>query len=220
MAGTLRVLYVDDEPDLLRIGKLFLEREGAFAVDTLTSAAQALEQLDLEQYDAIVSDYQMPDMDGIKFLKQLKNSGNTTPFIIFTGRGREEVVIDALNSGADFYLQKGGEPKAQFTELVHKIRSAVDRKRTEKLAKDTERRLYDIINFLPDATFAIDTRGTVIAWNRAIEEMTGVPASEMLRKGNYEYSIPFSGERRPILIDLVSIPAWELTRKGYAVNNS
>ena len=219
MAGTLRVLYVDDEPELLRIGKLFLEREGAFAVDTLTSAVQALEQLDLEQYDAIVSDYQMPDMDGIEFLRQLKNSGNTTPFIIFTGRGREEVVIDALNSGADFYLQKGGEPKAQFTELVHKIRSAVDRKRTEKLAKDTERRLYDIINFLPDATFAIDTRGTVIAWNRAIEEMTGVPAREMLGKGNYEYSIPFYGERRPILIDLVSVPCEELTRKGYAVNN-
>ena len=78
--------------------------------------------MNTERYDAIISDYQMPEMDGITFLKELKASGNTTPFIIFTGRGREEVAIEALNEGADFYLQKGGEPKSQFAELAHKIR--------------------------------------------------------------------------------------------------
>jgi PAS domain S-box-containing protein len=217
MTDRLRVLYVDDEPGLLSIGKLFLEREGKFSVDTLISARQALEQIKTERYDAIISDYQMPEMDGIAFLKQLKASGNTTPFILFTGRGREEVVIQAINSGVDFYLQKGGEPGAQFAELAHKIKTAVSRQKTEKLAKDTERRLYDIINFLPDATFAIDTDGNVIAWNKAIEEMTGIPAQEMLGKGNYEYSIPFYGERRPILIDLVSIPEEELSLDKYAV---
>ncbi len=211
----LRVLYVDDEPDLLSIAKRFLKRQRDVDVDTLTSAREALELLGRERYDAIISDYQMPEMDGITFLKQLKASGDTTPFIIFTGRGREEIVIEALNSGADFYLQKGGEPKAQFTELAHMICSAVDRKRTEQLAKDTERRLYDIINFLPDATFAIDIQGHVIAWNKAIEEMTGIAAHDMLGKGNYEYSIPFYGERRPILIDLVSVPDEELSYDTY-----
>ena len=132
MPDTLRVLYVDDEPGLLEIGKLFLEKEGEFAVDTLTSAREALEQLNTERYDAIISDYQMPEMDGITFLKQLKASGNATPFIIFTGRGREEVVIEALNEGADFYIQKGGEPKAQFVELANKIRYAVSRRRSEE----------------------------------------------------------------------------------------
>jgi len=217
MAATIRILYVDDEPSLLDIGKMFLEKGGALTVDTLTSAIEALEQLKTKRYDAILSDYQMPDMDGITFLKQLKVSGNKTPFIIFTGRGREEVVIEALNSGADFYIQKGGDPKSQFAELSHKIKTAVSRQKTEKLAKDTERRLYDIINFLPDATFAIDTDGTVIAWNKAIEEMTGVPASEMLGRGNYEYAIPFYDERRPILINLVSIPDNELAQGKYAV---
>ena len=211
----LRVLYVDDEPDLLSIAKRFLKRQRDVDVDTLTSAREALELLGRERYDAIISDYQMPEMDGITFLKQLKASGDTTPFIIFTGRGREEIIIEALNSGADFYLQKGGEPKAQFTELAHMICSAVDRKRTEQLAKDTERRLYDIINFLPDATFAIDIQGHVIAWNKAIEEMTGIAAHDMLGKGNYEYSIPFYGERRPILIDLVSVPDEELSYDTY-----
>ena len=132
MSDTLRVLYVDDEPGLLEIGKIFLETSGGFTVDTLTSATEALTLLATERYDAIISDYQMPEMDGIAFLKQLKASGNPTPFIIFTGRGREEVVIDALNNGSDFYLQKGGEQKAQFTELSNKIRYAVTRRRAEE----------------------------------------------------------------------------------------
>ncbi len=82
MPAVCRVLYVDDEPGLLGIGKRFLEKEGAFAVDTLTSAVDALESLKTERYDVIISDYEMPEMDGIGFLKQLKTSGNSTPFII------------------------------------------------------------------------------------------------------------------------------------------
>ena len=65
------------------------------------------------------------------------------------------------------------------------------------------RRLNRIIDFLPDATMVIDLKGKVIAWNRAIEQMTGVKAQDMLGKGDYEYAIPFYGERRPVLIDLV-----------------
>ncbi|MEI6293736.1 MAG: PAS domain S-box protein [Methanomicrobiales archaeon] len=138
MEARFRVLYVDDEPGLLGVVKLYLEKEEAFEVDTLASARMALEKLDTEEYDAIISDYHMPEIDGITFLKQLKASGNVTPFIIFTGRGREEVVIQALNEGADFYLQKGGEPKSQFTELSHKIRSAISRKRTENALRESE----------------------------------------------------------------------------------
>ncbi|MDP3565099.1 MAG: PAS domain S-box protein, partial [Methanoregula sp.] len=203
MAPAIRLLYVDDEPTLLEIGKLFLEASGEFAVDTLISAREALVQISTEQYDTIISDYQMPEMDGITFLKQLKASGNTTPFIIFTGRGREEIVIEALNEGADFYLQKGGEPKSQFAELAHKIRQAVQQRRAVASIQDHERREADIIDFLPDATFAIDTQGVVIAWNRAMEKMTGVSSDRILGKGNYEYSIPLYHERRPILIDLI-----------------
>ena len=72
--------------------------------------------------------------------------------------------------------------------------------------KNSERRLADIINFLPDATFVINKKGNVIAWNRAIEKMTGIKAEDILAKDNYEYSLSFYGERRPILIDLVLKP--------------
>jgi len=203
MTAAIHILYVDDEPSLLDIGKLFLEEGGQFSVDTITSASAALTLLNAKNYNAIISDYQMPGMDGIEFLKRVRTSGNTIPFILFTGRGREEVVIQALNEGADFYLQKGGEPVAQFTELAHKTRQAVQQRQAESSIRDHERREADIINFLPDATFAIDTKGVVIAWNHAMEKMTGVKAAEMLGKGNYEYSIPVYCERRPILIDLI-----------------
>ena len=73
----------------------------------------------------------------------------------------------------------------------------------------------DIIDFLPDATLVIDRENKVIAWNRAIEEMTGIRAEEMLGKGDYEYALPFYGERRPILIDLVLLPQEEFESKKY-----
>jgi CheY-like chemotaxis protein len=122
MTEKIRVLYVDDEQNLLDLCKVFLERSGDLIVTTSTGASEAIRILELTKFDAIVSDYQMPEMDGIEFLKIVRARGDKTPFIIFTGKGREEVVIEALNAGADFYIQKGGEPKSQFAELAHKCR--------------------------------------------------------------------------------------------------
>jgi len=80
------------------------------------------------------------------------------------------------------------------------------RKQSEERLKESERFLTDVIDFLPDATFVIDAGGKVIAWNRAMEEMTEVAATKMIGRGNYEYAMPFYGERRPILIDLALKP--------------
>jgi FOG: CheY-like receiver len=126
----LTILYVDDDHMLLDIGKLYLERSGNIHVDILDSGKEALEKIRTTKYDAIISDYQMPEMDGILFLKAVRAEHPALPFIIFTGKGREDVVIEALNNGADHYLQKGGEPKAQFAELIHNIERSVERKRT------------------------------------------------------------------------------------------
>jgi signal transduction histidine kinase len=73
--------------------------------------------------------------------------------------------------------------------------------------EESRRRLADTIDFLPDATFAVDRAGRIVAWNRAIEALTGVPAGDMLGKGDYEYALPFYGERRSVLIDLALDPA-------------
>ena len=71
----------------------------------------------------------------------------------------------------------------------------------------------EIIDFLPDATFVIDTGGRVIAWNHAMEEMTGVSAEVMLGKGDYEYALPFYGERKPMLANLVFMPEAEIEKR-------
>ena len=87
--------------------------------------------------------------------------------------------------------------------IVVTTRVVDERKRMELALRESERMQNDIISFLPDATFVIDKAGTVIAWNRAMESMTGVKAEEMLGKGDHAYAEPFYGQRRPILIDLV-----------------
>ena len=131
MNTVIRVLCVDDESAFLDISSLFLERSGDFQVKTAQSASDAIKLLETEHFDAIISDYQMPGMDGIQFLVEVRNWFGPIPFILFTGRGREEVVILAVDKGADSYVQKGGETKSQFAELAHKIRMAI--KRPERL---------------------------------------------------------------------------------------
>lgn len=156
----ISILYVDDEPALLDIVKLTLERSGEFVLTTALDAPKAIQLLTHHSFDAIVSDYQMPGMDGIAFLKVVRQQFDHIPFILFTGRGREEVVIDAINNGADFYLQKGGDVKAQFAELSNKIRYAVSRKRVELDLRESEERYRNVVEdqtelicrFLPDGT--------------------------------------------------------------------
>jgi PAS domain S-box-containing protein len=175
----ISVLYVDDEPILLEIGKLYLEQSGEFGIDTLTSAHKALKTLNNKNYDAIISDYLMPAMDGIEFLKKIRTSGNTIPFIIFTGKGREEVVIQALNAGADFYLQKGGDPKVQFVELAHMITQAVRRKKGEDALRKSEKRYRNvvesqtefIVRFLPDGTHKVANAAYCRYFGKSCEEM-------------------------------------------------
>ncbi|MDF0589996.1 PAS domain S-box protein [Candidatus Methanocrinis natronophilus] len=125
----IRVLLVDDDPTVLEVTRIFLERSGDILMETTLSAADALSRLkdDGDLFEVIISDYAMPEMDGISFLKEVRSLGLELPFILFTGKSREEVVIEALNSGADYYLQKGGDPKVLFAELTHQVRQAADR---------------------------------------------------------------------------------------------
>ncbi|MHA1480914.1 MAG: PAS domain S-box protein [Candidatus Thorarchaeota archaeon] len=137
----IRTLLVDDFEDLLFIACKFLEKQAPdIEVVTCESAKNALKKLNEEHFDIIVSDYQMPEMDGLEFLKVVRKSGNEIPFIIFTGRGREEVAIQALNFGATHYLKKGGEQKSQFAELAHHIRTAVSHRRSEIALHESEGR--------------------------------------------------------------------------------
>jgi len=395
--AVISVLYIDSDPVLLDSGKRFLERETAIRVDSAHTAKEALERLKNGSFDAIISDHMMPDIDSIHLLKIVREKFPKLPFIIFTGKGREEIFIEALNHGADDYIKKGGDPKSQFAELSYKVKRAVEfRESEQKIARlnridailrriiesvvhihdrmhlmqevckimvkeagfvmawvgfedpDTHRmnrvtasgivddffvkvrlssdnitngqgptitairkgkysiyndiqaypslemweedalrkgyrsaaafplsagkavhgvitiysneknfftdseirllngitenisfvlttmementqrhvreeletsehQLIEIINFLPGATFAIDTQGTVIVWNKAMEKLTKVSAEKVLGLGNYEYSFHILGERIPGLLDLVFASDAELERYHYS----
>ena len=115
-----------------------------------------------------------------------------------------------LKRKIDYHREREKLLTQQATELEEKIRERdneiAERAKAEEALRNSERPLADIIDFLPDPTFVIDAEGKIIVWNRAAEEFTGAKAEDMLGKGNQEYSIPFYGQRRPVLIDLVFNP--------------
>ena len=185
MAPVIRLLYVDDEPSLLDIGKLFLEESGNFSVTTIESATAALSLLKTEPFDVIVSDYQMPGMDGIRFLIEVRKEFGHIPFILFTGRGREEIVIQAINSGADFYLQKGGDPGSQFAELSHKIKAAVSQRTSELAFKESEERFRAISEYSHTAICIIDEQAKIVWANDMMQELGGYSSEQLYRTESF-----------------------------------
>jgi len=172
------ILYVDDEEALLDIGRIFLERAGGIAVDITASPHEALRMILTGRYDAVVSDYQMPEMDGIELLKQVRKAGNRVPFIIFTGRGRKEVAIEALNNGADFYLQKGGNPKTQFAELANAVRQLAGRKRAESAVRKSEEMLHKAENLAHLGSWEFDHLTGRLTWSEETYRIFGLSPGE------------------------------------------
>ena len=112
----ISVLLVDDEPVILDIARAFLERHGEFSVTTVLSAEEGLALLNERGFDAVVSDYEMPVMNGLGFLKAIREKGNHIPFIIFTGRVREGCAYEAINAKVD-YLLSDKRGSASFSRL-------------------------------------------------------------------------------------------------------
>ena len=185
----IKVLAVDDEPDLGILSKEFLEVSGDIEVDVIYSVREARTALLEKRYDAIVSDYQMPDEDGIQFLKSLRVVGDNIPFILFTGKGREEVVIEALNNGADSYLQKGGMPAPMYVELAHRIRTAVRKYQTDKEVEQRNMKLQIANKELAAAKLELSSQLDEI---RVGNEAMAV-AEEELRTSESRYRSLFEG---------------------------
>jgi len=177
---SLRILVVDDEVDLGALTKAFLEMSGELKVDTFLSVTEAKKALSENHYDAIISDYQMPGEDGIQFLKSIRSEGNRTPFILFTGKGREEVVIEALNSGADSYLQKGGQPAPQYAELGHRITSLVKRHQAEAALLASELEFRTLFENNPDSVILISNQGRILNCNESTTKMLQMGKEEII----------------------------------------
>ena len=147
--NNIRILHVDDDPCFLEVTKQLLTMENHFDVEIVTSVDEAINKMENLTYDAIVSDYEMPQKNGLEFLKSIREQENEIPFILFTGKGREEVIIKALNLGADRYINKHGSPEVVYCELADAIIKTVERKKSKqnlKTSAENYRLLFESID--------------------------------------------------------------------------
>ncbi len=186
-----RILLVDDEKELLVLTKAYIDEfHPNIEIFTYSSTNEALALIKKESFDAIISDYQLPTIDGLDFLAQLRDSGNKTPFIMFTSRGSEEVASRTLNLGGDYYLQKGADPKSQFPELLNFIEKAIVKKQTEDALIVSDRRFTDFAENAVEWIWETDSIGKYIFSSSAVEKILGYTIEEILGKHFYDLFHP------------------------------
>ena len=179
---TTRILHVDDEPDFGGLVKAFLEREDeAFEVITETCVADGLAQLQKNGIDCVVSDYEMPETDGLGFLEAVQESRPETPFILFTGKGSEEIASKAISRGVTDYLQKAGG-REQYEVLANRIRNSVDRHRTERELQRNREFLSRVLNLNPASIIVLDGDGEVVRANERAETVLNLSKSEITNR--------------------------------------
>jgi PAS domain S-box-containing protein len=122
--------------------------------------------------------------------------------------------VDKKKQNHDVVLTAGVIPGTQ--QFIVSLMEISDGERFEDSFGYNHQQMSGVIYNIPEATFAVDRHGRIIAWNRAIEELTGGLASDLLLKGNHEYAIPFFGDRRPMIIDLIFASDTEIEDQGYS----
>ncbi|MBN1244416.1 PAS domain S-box protein [Candidatus Bathyarchaeota archaeon] len=186
----IKVLHVDDEAGFLAVAKQCLEEQSQFQVDTALSPKEAMEKLKRSEYDAIVSDYQMPEKNGLELLRELRQQGNDTPFILFTCKGKEEIAIEALNSGVYRYVGKEGNAEVTYEELKRSICDAVKGQRSEKLLKEAENRLRQITENMQDLLLLLDENLVIKYASSSYKSVVGYSPSEIIGKRAYDFVHP------------------------------
>ncbi|PAU84337.1 histidine kinase [Halorubrum salipaludis] len=181
MSDRIRVLHVEDDPDLAEITASFLEREDPrIAVETASDAAEGLERLDDPdaEIDCIVSDHDMPGRNGIELLEAVRERDPEIPFVLYTGKGSESVASEAISAGVTDYLQKGGGTE-QYEILANRVVDAVEKCRIEREADRTRAHLQAITDHSMDAIVTIDADSRIRFANPAVERLFGYPPAEL-----------------------------------------
>lgn len=169
----ISILHVDDDAALTDMVATFLERtDEQFAVETAANATEGLDRLDDATFDCVVSDYDMDERNGIEFLRAVRQQYPQLPFILYTGKGSEEVASEAISAGVTDYLQKESGT-SQYQVLANRIRNAVERTRVRSRLADRERHLRLFFERSPLGVIEWDESMTVARMNEKAEEILG-----------------------------------------------
>lgn len=197
----IKVLLVDNDPVFLEAFLEFFEKDGDVEVHAVHSNEVAIAEIERTRYDVVVGEYQNPGSDRLDLLNTLRKTGEDIPFIVFTGKCGEKVVIEAMNNGANFYLKKKGSLENQSEELRNAIVQVFKKRRVDEKINGIDDELTQILQDILIPTFVIDSDHRVTYWNRALESLTGIPAERMVGTSDHWSSVYPS--ERPLLADLV-----------------
>ncbi|MCJ7573234.1 PAS domain S-box protein, partial [Candidatus Bathyarchaeota archaeon] len=180
LPALIRVLHVDDEESQREFAKMFLEENGVIQVTSVASGKEALQLLEKESYDCVISDYQMNGMTGIQLAEKIK-SHISIPFILYTGRGSEEVAEAAFKVGIDDYIRKEIEP-AHYQVLAINIQHVVERARGEKSLKVSEEKFRRFFMNQPVLCYMVSKEGNIVEVNETVTDALGYTREELIGK--------------------------------------
>ena len=185
MGGKVRVLHIDDEPGFADLCKIHLERESDLIdVETVTEPQTVMGMKDLDTFDCIVSDFDMPGINGIELLQRVRETYPDLPFILFTGKGSEEVASEAIASGVTDYLQKGGEEK--YSLLANRIEKALDEYRMQDFRKRLQYDPLTLIENFDDPVYVLNGEWEFTYLNEPAGELFGRERESLLGKVIWE----------------------------------
>jgi len=174
--GGVTVLHIEDDSSFADLVSTFLDREREyFEIETETDPADGIELADEEEIDCIVCDYDMPEMDGLEVLEAIRSDAPELPFILFTGKGSEEIASEAISAGVTEYLQKEGGTE-QYEVLANRIEQAVARRRAERQVT----RGFRAIETAHDGISLLDANGEFMYVNESYADILGYERAELL----------------------------------------
>lgn len=193
-AQEIDLMLIDDSRDILELSETVLTRErDHFNVTSTTDPQEALEKLEEGQWDAMISDYDMPQMTGIELLQEIREVDEDFPFILYTGKGTEEVAVDAITAGVTDYFQKEAGTE-HYSLIANSIENSVesyrDNERSQLLRKIVDKSDHPIV--------VTNTDSEIVYVNPAQEEITGYSLEEVVGENPNMFG---SGEHPTELFD-------------------
>jgi PAS domain S-box-containing protein len=173
---SIHALHVDDDPAFADLVKTFLERErDEITVTTKPTVEEGMAVLHDETVDCVISDYDMPDQNGLDFLELVRAEYPELPFILFTGKGDEEIASEAITAGVTEYLQKGGGT-SQYTVLANRVENLVEKYRAEQEVF----RGFQALESAQEGIGILNDDGEYVYLNQAYAEVYAADREEIL----------------------------------------